>query len=273
MYKLKAIIRQALKRTGFEIRRIQPDNEKFRCRSTMRGCLQKSVENGLSPSTVIDIGAAYGTPPLYEAFPHAKHLLIEPLAEYTPALQKIATTFADVTYIIAAAGESKGKTTLNVHPDLVGSSIYKEGESSNVNGVERTVPMMRLDDYCKEQQAQGSYLIKIDTQGAEIDVLKGANQILEDTTFIILEASLFEFFKGGPQIYDCITYMKEKGFVVYDIFDPQYRLLDGAMSQVDIAFVQENGSFREYHFYATKEQREIQNKQFLEQQHAKPRQV
>jgi len=229
----------------------------------MSGSLQNAINSGLCPSTVIDIGAAYGTPPLYKAFPKAKHLLVEPLTEYASALQNITATLTDAAYIIAAAGESPGEIILNVHPDLVGSSIYKEEEDSNVNGVERIVPLITLDNYCQDQQAQGPYLIKIDTQGAEIEVLKGANQILEDTSFIILEVSLFEFFKGGPQLYDCITYMKSKGFVVYDIFDPQYRLLDGAMSQVDVAFVRESSHFRQYHFYATQEQRDLQTKQFL----------
>ena len=56
--------------------------------------------------------------------------------------------------------------------------------------------------------------------------------------------------------------MKERGFVLYDVLGYSYRLLDGAMSQVDLVFVQENGMFRKYHFYASKEQREAQNRLF-----------
>jgi hypothetical protein len=60
-----------------------------------------------------------------------------------------------------------------------------------------------------------------------------------------------------------MTFMKEQGFVPYDIFDLQYRLLDGAMSQVDIAFTREQGLLRKYHFYATREQRAEQTKRLL----------
>ena len=56
--------------------------------------------------------------------------------------------------------------------------------------------------------------------------------------------------------------MKERGFVVYDIFDLKYRLLDGAMSQIDIAFVPEKSELRKFHFYATREQRKQQNQRF-----------
>jgi hypothetical protein len=55
-------------------------------------------------------------------------------------------------------------------------------------------------------------------------------------------------------------HMKNRGFVAYDISGLQYRPLDNALSQVDIAFVKEDGLFRQRHFYATPEQREAQNR-------------
>jgi hypothetical protein len=57
--------------------------------------------------------------------------------------------------------------------------------------------------------------------------------------------------------------MKERGFVTYDIFNLEYRLLDGAMSQVDIAFARDQSQLKEYHFYATREQRTELTKQLL----------
>jgi hypothetical protein len=69
--------------------------------------------------------------------------------------------------------------------------------------------------------------------------------------------------KGGPQLYDVVTFMESHGFVVYDIFGAHYRPLDGAMAQVDMAFVKENNQFRKYHIYATQEQREKLTKEML----------
>ncbi len=106
-------------------------------------------------------------------------------------------------------------------------------------------------------------MIKIDVQGAELDVLQGGINILNDIEYIILETVMFQVFSNGSKCYDIIKFMKEQGFVVYEIFDPIYRPLDGAMSQIDIAFVKERGQFRKYHFYATKEQREMQDKKII----------
>ncbi|HEY9610730.1 FkbM family methyltransferase [Allocoleopsis sp.] len=232
-------------------------------RASMYGCLSQACQNGLQPKTIIDVGAASGTPALYEVFPEARHILIEPLEEYIPHLNSLVDKLEQAEYIIAAATPQPGNLVINVHPDLVGSSFYKEEEDSDVNGIERTIPGMTLDNICSERGIEGPYLIKIDTQGYELEVLKGAQTVLKDTELVILEVSFFEFFKDGPQIYDCMTFMKEQGFVAYDIFDLQYRLLDGAMSQVDIAFVREQSQLRKYHFYATREQRAELTKQLI----------
>jgi FkbM family methyltransferase len=254
---LKKIIKRSFSSVGLERRRRD-------IRSSLVGLLQQARNTGLSPATVIDVGAAYGAFDLqcYNVFPHAKYILIEPLEEHKPSLEVVTRFIPNAEFVLAAAAAESGEITINVHPDLVGSSLYLEEEDSNVNGVPRTVPTITLDCLMKDGRIKAPFLIKIDVQGAELDVLLGAEETLRDTEYIILETSLFEFFKGGPQFYDVVTFMKSKGFVAYDIFNLQYRPLDNALSQVDIAFVNETGLFRKRHYYATPEQREEQNRRF-----------
>ena len=85
--------------------------------------------------------------------------------------------------------------------------------------------------------------------------------MLNDSELVVLEVSFFPFFLDGPECAEIIAHMKARGFVPYDIVARQYRPLDGALSQVDIAFVRENGLFRRHHGYATAEQRHAQNHQ------------
>jgi len=257
---LKNFINSTLKPFGIEIHRTSPTNSRY----SMLGALIHIKKIGFSPKTVIDVGVATGTHALYTTFPSSKHILIEPLEEFKPYLVNITKTIPNSEYIIAATTRESGSVTINVHPDLSGSSIYFEDEDSNVNGVPRVVTAITLDELCRVNKLKPPYLIKIDVQGSELDALKGGIKTLQGAEYIILETVLFEFFKDGPQIFDIFEFMKEQGFVCYDIFDPGYRLFDGAMSQVDIAFVKESGQFRSYHFYATREQREIQNIKFLE---------
>lgn len=254
---LKPIIRKLLNAFGFEVHRRGS-------RSSLMGVLQSCKNVGLSPETVIDVGAAYGSFDLqcYKVFPDTKYILVEPLEEYKPFLEVVTRSIPNAEFILAAAAAEPGETTINVHPDLVGSSLYLEDEDSNINGVPRTVPAVTLDCLAKDSRLKAPFLIKIDVQGAELDVLLGAEETLRDAEYIILEVSLLEFFNGGPQFYDVVTFMKSRGFVAYDICGLQYRPLDNALSQVDMAFVKETGLFRKHHCYATPEQREEQNRRY-----------
>lgn len=231
----------------------------------MRGTLEQAKRLGFEPRTVIDVGAGIGTFELYETFPKARHILIDPLEENRPYLEKIVRRLANAEYIIAAAAESSGTVTINVHRDLFASSLYSEYEGPDVDGTPRTVPAITLDEVCEERQLEGPYLIKVDVQGAELNVLTGASRVLEDTEYVVLEVCLMGFFLGGPQLHDVVAFMKERGFVVYDILDYAYRPLDGAMSHVDIAFVKESGRFRKDYTYATKEQREAIEARFTKE--------
>ena len=60
--------------------------------------------------------------------------------------------------------------------------------------------------------------------------------------------------KGAPDFYEVIKFMKDHGFVTYDILRGWYRPLDKALGQVDIIFVKENGMFRQDHRFATTNQ-------------------
>ena len=51
------------------------------------------------PKTVIDVGVGYGTYSLYEAFPKAKFVLVEPLRDFETAIEKITKKYnCDIFY-------------------------------------------------------------------------------------------------------------------------------------------------------------------------------
>jgi FkbM family methyltransferase len=248
MGKLGLLANRCLGRYGFELRRKQLD------RSTMAACLRRMRGTGFSPGLIIDVGAATGTLEIYDAFPGVSLVLIEPLREFERDLRRVCEKRSG-RYIIAAASDSNGSTTIHVHDhDLFGSSFYREVEGAAVDGTERQVSTVRLDDVIGPEC--GSLLTKIDVQGAELTVLDGATNTLQRSEIVILESLLYDTLIGAPQFEDRLSYMKKSGFVVYDICDLLYRPLDGALSQVDLIFVREHGPFRQHHAYATPEQRE-----------------
>jgi len=226
-------------------------------RASMRGALQQLSTLGFRPRTVIDVGVATKTEELYRAFNEADILLVEPLAEFEPFLRDICRSYK-AQYVLAAAGENPGSAIINVHPDKFGSSLLKEFEGPGVDGVPREIPVVTIDELCAGRNLAGPYLMKVDVQGAELQVLAGATRTLQQTEAVILEVTLFGTLIGGPQLSDTVARMRQYGFAVYDIFGFNYRPLDNALCQVDMVFVQEAGPFRQSHAFATPEQRAAQ---------------
>lgn len=243
----KSTVRRLINRCGLDIRLLNRGASLPRTRIEESYSLLCNL--GFKPETVIDVGVASGTPELYRAFPNAYFLLVEPLQEFESALNSIVKRYKG-SFVQAAAGSKRGQITFNVHEDhLEGSSLYAESMGAAADGRQVTVEMVRIDDILAEKGLSGPYLIKVDTQGAELDALDGAQNALLKAEVVVLEVSLFEFMKEAPQFHDVVFYMKNRGFVAYDIIHGWNRPLDNALGQVDIIFVKEEGMFRADHSY------------------------
>ncbi len=255
---MKKYIKKIFSNFGYDL-----INKQASERQSLKGALQQ-IKKNWTPEVVIDVGAAFGTwtKECYKIFPKAQYLLIEPLTEYNRSLDKLKNEKNNIITINTAANSTTGTVFFNMHKDLVGSSLKNEIEGQEVDGKKIEVKSITLDDACMQNNLSGDFLIKIDVQGAELDVLEGAKNIFDKTECIILEVSLFKSFINGHDLFDIISYMKNIGFVPYDIFGFLYRPYDNALCQVDIVFVKTNSNFRKFQGYASKEQREKQNEKF-----------
>jgi FkbM family methyltransferase len=203
---------------------------------------------GFQPRTVIDIGAADGTPGLYDRFEGASILLIDPLTEHVPALERIRREHSGVCFTVAAAGARAGSIEMNVYPaHLTGSTC---GNDPRGVGGPRQVPLITLDEECARRDLEGPYLVKVDTQGFELEVLRGASRILSETEAVILEVSFFRFFTSNPIFSEVVGFMAERGFELYDLLGASVRPLDGALAQADVVFARREGLLRRQERFA-----------------------
>jgi FkbM family methyltransferase len=236
--------RAALAARGLEIHRTGRG-----MRHTLPAVLAHYRRLGLAPGTVIDVGVGPGTPDLYAGLPEATLMLVEPLAEWQGHLDAVARTRP--THIaLAAAGPEAGEVHIAVHRAPVCSSMLgsRRGDGDQPT---RTVAMVRLDDLRARHGLSGPFVIKVDVEGGELEVLRGATELLAETELILVEVSLFELVPGAPQLHEVVAWMSEHGFVVGDLYNGHNRLLDDSLAQLDVAFVQADGRFRREHSYAT----------------------
>lgn len=202
---------------------------------------------GFIPRTVIDVGVATGTPSLYEAFPDAYLVLVDPVEEFVPDMQKILVARSG-EYHCCALSAATGQSTILKTKKLRGSTLMHrhQGESDRL----QPVTVETLDRMLLERTMGDPYLLKIDCQGGDLDVVKGGVGTLQHCEIVILEVSLFKFWGDHhPELLDILNFMSEHGFAVYDLLDGLYRPYDNALGQIDIAFVKKNGRFRTRHFW------------------------
>ena len=128
-----------------------------------------------------------------------------------------------------------------------GNSYYREDTEAfdNIDPVEVTT--VSLDKYVAENNLPLPDLIKIDTQGSELDILKGAEYCLKNASVLIVELPLISYNIGSPNISEIIEYLRSKRFVPFTVIQ-EHQILDDAinisMAQIDIAFIKVQGYSR-----------------------------
>jgi FkbM family methyltransferase len=195
---------------------------------------------GFAPATVFDVGVGFGTFGLYQLFPGAFYHLIEPTPESQPHLQRIARSLRCQIHPLAL-GDRDGEAKFEIRADIQGSTLLEEVGERDFLRFE-TVPMQRFDTLFPH--VEGPALAKIDVQGAEMMVLRGMTGRLAELDAVIVETSTIATVKGGAEVADVVSFMREHGFVVADVLGLKRRPLDDATAQLDLLFVPEDSNLR-----------------------------
>ena len=122
-----------------------------------------------------------------------------------------------------------------------GSSIYRETTEFYRDPIILKKKMTTLDRIMRRVDFSGNWkehgLVKLDTQGSEVDILKGARNFLETFTprLILLETSVFRYNLGAPLIAGVFAFMRSIGYRPIDVFDLQYEG-GGNLNQMDVLF-------------------------------------
>ena len=191
---------------------------------------------GFSPATLIDVGVGPGTASLYGAFPDAHLVLIEPLEEFLPQLERL-TASRSGEYVLAAAGDHDGTTQIKVDQDsLIASSILPSLQGTDHTRVDRSVPLRTLDSLMRERGWQGPFGLKVDSEGFEDRVIEGAAALLEDTQFVLAEVSVGPRFEDSYTFADFIALMDGRGFALCDILHVARARRDRDAHYVDALF-------------------------------------
>ena len=110
------------------------------------------------------------------------------------------------------------ETTIDFHivtnGNISASSCFQVDDSNiyNLDQATITVDAIRLDDWASQNNIDSIDLLAMDLQGAELEALKGAGDLLHKVKYIITEGCRQPFYKGAPHIDEITKYLKEYGF-------------------------------------------------------------
>ncbi len=169
-----------------------------------------------------------------QVFPEARYLLVDPLEENRPALERLAQSDPRIEVWHGALGGRSGQLQLWAHGDQ--SSFLR---STDFPGAPRVVPLRTLDSFIDTSSLRAPALLKADVQGYELEVLRGATRCLELCEVLLIEVSFRRLYEHSPLAHDIVGHLGAKGFRVYDICSFVQRPADNELVQCDIAFARE----------------------------------
>ena len=207
------------------------------------------ARRGFEPTHIVDVGANRGkwSSKARKVFPHCAFTLVEPQIEMKEHLERFCKGSQGSRWIHAGAGADLGRRELTVVPDTVSSSFTISEEDAQAQNYERrSVSIITLDHLVTNVIHTIPELVKVDAEGSEFDVMKGAQSLIGKTELFLLEAPLIDPPPNWRSFHELLTMMSDFGYVPYDFTTFQKRPFDGAVGLCEIAFARRSGVLRSF---------------------------
>lgn len=192
------------------------------------------IQQHFYPHRILDIGANAGQfhTIAKQTYPDSFVFSIEAAAECEPYLKQLTENY--YIGLLAKDNSNYNYYTRKNDPTCTGNSIYRELTQfySDDQLVVLKKAGIKLDDLFEEDSEFD--LIKIDTQGSELDIISGGLNLCKKAKGILLEVSLTQYNENSPLYDEVISYMRSIGFVKVDMLDESR---NHGSHQQDILFV------------------------------------
>lgn len=197
-----------------------------------RNYLEKLRDTGTDPKVIFDIGACvlHWTNVAKKIWPNARYVAFDAIDETGPIMDHYGVEHFNVVLT------DEDKRPIHFYQNIElpgGSSYYKENirtsdffpEQFAVDRVGRS-----LDALIAENNLPYPDLIKVDVQGSELDIFKGATETLKHVKDIIVELQRVHYNVGAPLVGETTEWLEQNGF---ELIEPLFS---------------DNGPDGDYHF-------------------------
>ena len=177
--------------------------------------LHKICADGFHPRVIYDVGSCvmHFTDVAHRVWPDADIVMFDAIESVRVHYEESGFKF----HIGVLSDVEKHLTFYesNLHPG--GNSYYKEIGSSEshihfTDAAGRRTMSKSLKAVCAEHHFPLPDLVKIDVQGAEMDIVKGGEDIIRHATYLIVEMQHTEYNSGAPRVETTSPYIESLGF-------------------------------------------------------------
>ena len=201
--------------------------------------LTELIKKGLKIDVIYDIGAyraEWSKNYSQSSLKNKDFFLFEANQENERYLKK-----SNFNYYIGVLSNEKKKVNFYSRK-LTGDSYYREqSDRYEKDRKPEVITTITLDEVVEKENLKLPNFIKIDTQGSEIDILKGSKNTLKNCNLIYLETPIIEYNLNSPNLNECINYLESINFVPFDICVVHH--MDNVLIQIDILYINKSKFF------------------------------
>jgi len=178
----------------------------------------------LNFKTVIDVGANNGqfATLILKTHPNSKIICFEPQIGPFKNLKKIFKK-NNIKLFRLACGSRNKTIMMNISNQNDSSSILDIGKNqihffpATYLKKKEIIKVAKLKEVINLKKQIKPILLKIDTQGYELEVLKGSE--LKNIKYILVECSFIKFYKNQPLFKEIDKFLKKKNFYIYKCYN------------------------------------------------------
>ena len=199
----------------------------FMCRHEVDQPFQRSLQLVQPSNVVLDIGANVGIWSLLAAKRGARVHAFEPVPALADRLRRHAQ-LNNVDIVINAFALGAERATVTFFEARDGNSGASSLRRRSVRDIESDVAVMTVDDYISRERIDRVHVVKVDVEGAEVLVFRGASKLLSSEqapiVFFELDPQLCEPFGATPD--EVKSFLADRGYAIH-------RWMGSAFSRVE----------------------------------------
>jgi FkbM family methyltransferase len=220
---MKETVKRLFRRFGLDVRYADKHNAVI---------MQQRLLAGREVKTVFDVGSYHGewTATYRRLFPAAQVFAFEPFPESRNIIERTFKGDSAVTVSGVAVGDVPGERTFYSNQLAATNSLLRVDSRTDASLVshellalqsELTVPVITIDQFCVEHGIDRLNLLKIDVQGAETLVLRGAADMLsrQAVDLIYTELQIMHHYQGQSYYFEVCDYLHRTGYDLHGLYN------------------------------------------------------